>query len=99
MRQHQLGPGLWLPRPTEYQACESHRQDLENGVDNPDIPSHIDKNGHDPGVSFISVGDLAKAFYHMPVHPDDRFLTAFNVPGLYKDRTRHKALVLEIYDL
>ena len=64
------------------QACESHRQDLENGVDNPDIPSHIDKNGHDPGVSFISVGDLAKAFYHMPVHPDDRYLTAFNVPGL-----------------
>ena len=64
------------------QACESHRQDLENGVENPDIPAGVDKNGHDPGVSFISVGDLAKAFYHMPVHPDDRFLTAFNVPGL-----------------
>jgi hypothetical protein len=27
------------------QACESHRQDLENGVENPDIPAHVDKRG------------------------------------------------------
>eukprot|EP01043_Picozoa_sp_COSAG02_P046437 COSAG02_NODE_4341_length_5478_cov_14.459007_6_plen_108_part_01 len=37
---------------------------IENAVENPDIPAHVDKRGHDPGVSFISVGDLAKAFYH-----------------------------------
>ena len=49
------------------QACESHRQDLENGVENPDIPEGVDPKGHDPGVSFISVGDLAKAFYHIRV--------------------------------
>ena len=55
---------------------------MKNGVENPDIPEGVDPKGHDPGVSFISVGDLAKAFYHMPVHPDDRWLTAFNVPGL-----------------
>ena len=54
-------------RAVREQACESHRQDLENGVDNPDIPEGVDPKGHDPGVSFISVGDLAKAFYHMPV--------------------------------
>eukprot|EP01043_Picozoa_sp_COSAG02_P117883 COSAG02_NODE_54441_length_296_cov_0.730964_1_plen_90_part_01 len=30
------------------QACESHRQDLENGVENPDLPAHVDKRGHDP---------------------------------------------------
>eukprot|EP01046_Picozoa_sp_COSAG06_P064042 COSAG06_NODE_15131_length_1095_cov_2.385542_1_plen_90_part_00 len=27
------------------------------------------------GISYISVGDLAKAFYHMPIHEDDRYLT------------------------
>jgi hypothetical protein len=64
------------------QACESHRQDLANNVKNPDIPKGVDPEGHDPGVSFISVADLSKAFYHMPVHEDDRYLTAFNVPGL-----------------
>ena len=42
----------------------AHRQDLENGVENPDLPAHVDKRGHDPGISYISVGDLAKAFYH-----------------------------------
>ena len=51
-------------------------------MENPDIPEGVDPKGYDPGMSFISVGDLAKAFYHMPVHPDDRWLTAFAVPGL-----------------
>ena len=69
-------------RAVREQACESHRQDLERGITNPDRPAGIDPKGHDPGVSFISVGDLAKAFYHMPVHPDDQYLTAFTVPGL-----------------
>ena len=69
-------------RAVREQACESHRQDLENGVKNPDLPAGIDPKGHDPGVSYISVGDLAKAFYHMPIHEDDRYLTAMNVPGL-----------------
>ena len=69
-------------RAVREQACESHRQDLEHGVENPDIPAGIDPKGHDPGVSYVSVGDLAKAFYHMPIHEDDRYLTAMNVPGL-----------------
>ena len=58
-------------RPNLVATIELNRgeRDLENGVENPDMPAHVDKRGHDPGVSFISVGDLAKAFYHMPVHP------------------------------
>ena len=44
----------------------AHRQDLENGVENPDLPAHVDKRGHDPGISYISVGDLAKAFLSKP---------------------------------
>ena len=46
-------------RAVREQACESHRQDLENGVENPDIPDGVDPKGRDSGVSFISVGGLA----------------------------------------
>ena len=48
---------------------------LENGVENPDIPEGVDPKGHDPGVSFISVGDLAKAFYHAGMNMNKKKLT------------------------
>ena len=67
-------------RAVREQACESHRQDLLNGGSNPAIPAGVDPKGHDPGLSYISVGDLAKAFYHMPIHEDDRYLTAISRP-------------------
>ncbi len=33
-------------------------QDLEQGVENPDIPAHVDAKGHDPGISLQAFGTL-----------------------------------------
>eukprot|EP01043_Picozoa_sp_COSAG02_P031600 COSAG02_NODE_2070_length_9937_cov_21.671885_1_plen_155_part_10 len=62
----------------------------ENGVENPDLPAHVDKRGHDPGISYISVGDLAKAFYHEQIWTGEWNGETFYKPKLAFPGHRHE---------
>ena len=53
-------------RAVREQACESQTRFGEWRGESDILKGRFPKAR--PGVSFIPVGDLAKAFYHMPVH-------------------------------